>query len=127
MAVEFALVAPILFVVIFAVIDFSRAFYTLNDLTAAVREGARYAATLDDPAARVAEVKEVVKNFAMTFGQETVDDAQIEVNFINPDRVEVIIREFEFEFLTPLPALVGLGDIEITRGAVMKWERAPRP
>jgi Flp pilus assembly pilin Flp len=51
-AIEFALVAPLLFIIVFAIIDFSRAYYTLNDLTAAVREGARYASSLDDPLVR---------------------------------------------------------------------------
>jgi hypothetical protein len=47
--VEFALVVPILFLIVFGIVDFSRAFYTMSSLTAAVREGARLAATMDHP------------------------------------------------------------------------------
>lgn len=43
--VEFALVAPVLLVLVFAIIDFGRALYTQNVLTSAVREGARYGAS----------------------------------------------------------------------------------
>jgi Flp pilus assembly protein TadG len=126
-AIEFALVAPLLFMVVFAVIDFSRAYYTLNDLTAAVREGARYASTLDDPVLRQDEVKEVVKDFALSFAGDTVLDAQIEVAFEAGGRVRVQITDYPFEFLTPLPALAGLSDVRMTRKAIMKWERAPVP
>ncbi len=124
---EFALVAPLLFVIVFAIIDFSRAYYTLNDLTAAVREGARYASALDNPGdpRRQDEVRAVVKNFALTFGQASVDDSQIEVTFEDNQRVSVVIREYPFEFITPLPGLMGLSDVQFTRVAVMKWERAP--
>jgi Flp pilus assembly protein TadG len=39
--VEFALVAPVLLILVFGVIDFGRALYVVNVLTAAMREGAR--------------------------------------------------------------------------------------
>jgi Flp pilus assembly pilin Flp len=38
-AVEFALVAPVLLILVFGVIDFGRALYVVNVLTAAMREG----------------------------------------------------------------------------------------
>jgi hypothetical protein len=47
--VEFALVVPILFLIVFGIVDFSRAFYTMSSLTAAVREGARLASTMEHP------------------------------------------------------------------------------
>ena len=126
-AVEFAFIAPLLFLIVFGVIDFSRAYYTLNDLTAAVREGARFASSLDDPVARQDEVKEVVKDFALSFAGDTVTDAQIEVTFEAGGRVRVAVTDYPFEFLTPLPTLVGLSDVSMTRQAIMKWERAPVP
>ena len=45
--VEFALVVPLLMMMMCATIDFGLAVYTLNNLTAAVREGGRYGAVLD--------------------------------------------------------------------------------
>src|SRR5215216_1317851 len=47
--VEFALVVPLLMLMMCATIDFGLAVYTLNNLTAAAREGGRYAAVLDGP------------------------------------------------------------------------------
>lgn len=126
-AIEFALIAPLLFIIVFAIIDFSRAYYTLNDLTAAVREGARYASSLDDPVVRQDEVREVVRNFALSFAGDTVVDTQIEVTFEAGGRVRVAITDYPFEFLTPLPVLLGLSDVSINRQAIMKWERAPVP
>lgn len=117
-AVEFGLIAPIFFLLLFGIIDFGRAFYTVHDLAAAVREGARYAAVLDDPVGRADEVKAVVKNFALTFGGEPVTDAQIEIDF-DGQRVVVRIREYPFEFIV-LP----LGDVNLTRQATLRWERA---
>src|SRR6476660_9709391 len=45
--VEFALVVPMLMLMMCATIDFGLTVYTLNNLTAAVREGGRYGATID--------------------------------------------------------------------------------
>lgn len=41
---EFALIAAVFFMIIFAIIEFGRLFYTHNALTDAARRGARYAA-----------------------------------------------------------------------------------
>ncbi len=126
-AVEAALVAPILFLIIFGVIDFSRAYYTLNSITGAVREGARYASSLDDPLTRQDEIKNVVRFFALTMGQDSLLNSQILVTFSDPQSVKVEVFEFPFEFITPLPWLVGLDDVKISRAAIMKWERAAVP
>src|SRR4029079_1660321 len=45
--VEFALVVPLLMLMMCATIDFGLAVYTLNNLTAAAREGGRYGAVID--------------------------------------------------------------------------------
>ena len=45
--VEFALVVPFLMMMMCATIDFGLAVYTLNNLTAAVREGGRFAAVVE--------------------------------------------------------------------------------
>ena len=44
--VEFAIVAPLLFALIFGIIDFGRVFFLYNNLTNAAREGARLGAVL---------------------------------------------------------------------------------
>jgi Flp pilus assembly protein TadG len=49
--IEFAIVVSLLLVVVFGMIDYGRYFLSLANLTNAVRDGARYAATLTETAA----------------------------------------------------------------------------
>ncbi len=48
-AIEFAIVASLLFMLVFGIIDFGFGFHTWNGTAHAAREGARYAATEPDP------------------------------------------------------------------------------
>lgn len=48
-AVEFALVAPLLFLLMFGIVDFGRAMYYQNEITNAAREGARIAILASNP------------------------------------------------------------------------------
>ena len=48
-AIEFALVAPILLVLVFGIVEFGRAYNAKVELAAAVREGARALALGNDP------------------------------------------------------------------------------
>jgi|SRR6478609_1199642 len=50
-AVEFAIVLPVLFLVIAGIVDFGRYFFTQIQVTNAAREGARAAVVLPNPAA----------------------------------------------------------------------------
>ena len=81
--VEFALVAPLFFLLIFAVIDFGRYVYYVQILNNAAREGARYAIvhgsnslnptgpTSSDPSGNA--VKSVVRSYAVgVIGDSTV-------------------------------------------------------
>jgi len=81
--VEFALVAPLCFLLIFAVIDFGRYVYYVQILNNAAREGARYAIvhgsnslnptgpTSSDPSGNA--VKSVVRSYAVgVIGDSTV-------------------------------------------------------
>ncbi len=47
-ALEFALIAPVLFLLIFGIVDFGLGIWTYNNLSQAVREGARYAVVRGD-------------------------------------------------------------------------------
>jgi len=46
--VEFAVVAPLLFLLLFGVVEFGRAVITYTGVTTAAREGARYGSTIGD-------------------------------------------------------------------------------
>lgn len=116
--VEFGFVALAFFLLIFAIIDLSRVYFMLHDLAAAVREGARYGVVLQDPIGRADDIRDVVKQYALTFGGQPVTDAQIEVA-LDDERLTVTIRDYPFEFIV-LP----FGTINVTRQAILRWERA---
>lgn len=58
---EFALVAPLLLLLIFAIVDLARAWNTFQVITDAAREGAR-TAVIDDPSITEADVRTVIAN-----------------------------------------------------------------
>jgi Flp pilus assembly protein TadG len=69
--IEFALVLPILLLVVFGITEFGRALLTVNILNAAAREGARVAAISGDSTSAVSSVVAVlqagrVKNWAIS-------------------------------------------------------------
>ena len=124
-AVEFALVLPMLMLLVFGIIDFGRAYYTLNQIISSVREGARFAAVLEDPIAQQSDVRKVVKDFTVPMGGAKITDAQIEVTLDQATgRVTVRVKDYPFELITPLAKTFGAGTLMITREATFRWERA---
>src|SRR5918999_1617591 len=128
---EFALVAPLLLILVFGIIDLGRAYSALNQLAASAREGARLAAVLPNPSSSTAEaqIRQTVKHFSLRqLGGPPVRDDQIAVTL---DRtlgtVTVAIRAYPFQLVTPLVGLVGLRTIPITRQATFRWERGAIP
>ena len=122
-AVEFALVFPVLMIIVFGIIDFSRAFFAMNNLTSAVREGARYASVQVDPVAQTGAIKKVVADYWYQYGSGALDTSKITVNFIDNAKVEVTVSDYPFTLLTPLVNVVGLDTIPMSRRAVFRWER----
>lgn len=101
--VEFALVLVPLLVLLFGFIDFALAFNAQQAVTASAREGVR-ALALGNPEqvearARSAGAPLPPAQLTVTITQACVADGA--------GRVEVT---YPFEFLTPLPVLVGFGD-----------------
>jgi Flp pilus assembly pilin Flp len=124
--VEFALVMPILALIVFCIMDLGRAFYTVNNIVSAVREGARYGALLADPssAAGQLEIKERVRTASPPFGNDPLTDDQIAVSFPNPPGELVTVRvTYPFRPLTPIANPLGLGTWTIVREATFRWER----
>lgn len=130
--VEFAIVLPILLLLVFGIIDFGRALYTLNNLTAAVREGARLASTQISPdpttGGSMSAVSTAVTNYVVGFGgnsgpptiSETFSGAPP-----NMQSVTVQIVNYPFTPITPLASLAGLGTIQMSPSATFRWEGAP--
>jgi Flp pilus assembly protein TadG len=100
-AVEFALMVPVLLLIVFGIIDFGRALNAQISLTGAAREGVRLAALGDSNAvieARVAAAAPSLSGVTTTVvascpaGAGPAEDAQVDVSY-------------RFQFITPIGAI----------------------
>lgn len=115
--IEFAIVALLLFTLLFGIIEFGWIFNGYVTLTSAAREGARQAIVNEDE--DKGYIKTVVDNHAVLFD---LSSATIEIDFENGEDVTVEIIDFI------LPKLVGFPPIPesvytITATASMRQER----
>jgi len=88
--IEFALILPLLVLIIFGIIEFGLLLYNKQILTNACREGARAGIVVRSPIRLSnSEIRTVVKNYAekylVTFGSDTLEDADIVLLPINND------------------------------------------
>ncbi len=122
--VEFALVLPLLVLIIFGVLDLGRAFYSLIAITNAAREGARYGAYhADDMAVGWTGVVAAVRREAAGSG---IDLSSSPINVACPDfnvdwwcdRGEPITVSVSYDFDLLLGWLLP-SPIQITRDAKM--------
>jgi Flp pilus assembly protein TadG len=116
-AVEFAIVSFLLFMLIFGIIDFGFAFFSWNTAANAAREGARKAAVTNDMGVvrdRVMATSEGLDESKMTViiecgpaggGSYGACGGQTE-----DDLIRVTVK-YDYSYLTPLPTMVGLGQI----------------
>lgn len=121
---EFALFAGVLLVLTFGIIDFGRALFTANNLTAAAREGARYAAVLPNPAASTTAIQQRVATYMSPFGNAPIDPAtQVHVT-CNSQSITVEVH-YPFTWLTPIRALIGGSFTDTLHArARFRWEQA---
>jgi Flp pilus assembly protein TadG len=118
--VEFALVVPLLLLLLWGIIDMGRAFYTLNNLASAVREGARRAAVMaTDPttAANKAVIRSTVATAFKPLGPS-----------LRPESVFVSLanRQVTVAASYPFAPLVLTGwTFPVRRDAIFRWEQAP--
>jgi hypothetical protein len=117
-AVEFALIAPILFLLVFGIIDFGNAFQAWDAASTAAREGTRIGVV--DP--NVADIEARVRGSAGTLDQShltvTISCSHSGSSFggcpppdtwTEGDIVRVTVT-YDYGYVTPLPKLVGFGD-----------------
>jgi Flp pilus assembly protein TadG len=139
--VEFAIIFPLLIILIFGMVDFGRAFFLRNNLVAAVREGARMGATPLTGCASTAAIRTRVRQYVTAFGGTTLTDAQIPVAYLYTDgttsncssgtqatNVRVSISGYAFTPITPVMSLLGrTGTTNINVSATYRWESSPVP
>jgi Flp pilus assembly protein TadG len=125
--VEFALVVPFLMIIMCATIDFGLAVYTLNNLTAAVREGARFAAIMaNPPQANDTQIKDRV--YMSITSMSSAMPANIVKGFIGNTVVDgngnitVTITGYPYYPMTPLAKIL-FDSIPMNRKAIFRYER----
>lgn len=99
---EFAMVAPIFFLVLFAIIDFGMAFHAWITVTNSAREGARLGVVRATAIDIEARVREAAGNLG--------DDLSVAVTNAEgaPGESVVVDVSYEYELMTPLGDLMGL-------------------
>jgi Flp pilus assembly protein TadG len=121
-AVEFAILLPVLMLVLFGTIDFGMVMYSREVLTNASREGARAGIVQQTPKPTVGQIQSVVTTYLSSTG-------------INPSNVTVTVTgaggvfpnnltvttSYPYQFFTP--GILGLGNsITLTTQTVMRHE-----
>ena len=126
--VEFALTVPFLFIIVFGVIDFSRAYSQLNATNAALREGARLASVMKDPSLAGSQslVRQKVRATSTVFGYNSLDTTKVTLTLTTiPSGTEYVIVAVTAHPV-PLPVLgkfLGISPFSITRSVRYRWER----
>jgi len=121
--VEFALILPLMLLLIFALVDFGRGFYTWLIVTNGAREGARVGATQQDYNAIMTRIRQAT---------DTLDQDRMTVTLRNVqgprgEPIAVEIR-YDFDWVTPIGPLLNivsggnLDDITIRGYASMRLE-----
>lgn len=125
--VEFAIVVPMLLVLILGIIDFGRMMAVSGGLAAAVRDGARMAATASDPSnpTQQAAVKTRVINAFQSFGGPALQTGNIAVSLDNTaGNVTVAVTGYTYVPITPVMRMIGAGTLNFSRSATFRWERS---
>lgn len=122
--VEFALVVPVLMLLVVGVFEFGRAWNAHQAVTDAAREGARIA-VIADPAITEDSVRKVVRN-ALSAVSLNADLAVIQLTGVNdptgePARVEVKYP-YQLTFLKTLGGTSGGGAVTLGTAFVMRNE-----
>lgn len=114
--VEFALVLPILLLVVFGITEFGRALMTVNVLTAAAREGARIAAVGADSTTVVTRVMDVLNAANVTAVANGITVAGPDAN-----KAITVTVETDFQVLSA-KVLPMQGIIRLRGSTVMRFE-----
>lgn len=128
--VEFAIVAPLFFILVFGIFDFGRLFFTQMTLQHALREGGRFAVTgrtLPNPDggqfSRNDSIKEVIRKSVV--GLE-LDPQNIAIDDGGPGQPISITMDYDLTLITPIIGqFFNGGTYEFTVGTTFKNERYP--
>lgn len=123
--IEFALVLPLLVMILFGIVEFSLALYDKAMITNASREGARAGIVSQIPRVTPSEIEAVVNNycqsFLISFGSNT-PQTTVTPGLVFGDDLTVTVT-YVYSFLV-LPNLIQTltGPIQLTATTIMKME-----
>lgn len=120
-AVEFAIILPLLVLVIFGIIEFSLLLYNKQVITNAAREGARYGIIVKKPPEEliIEKIKSYAQNRLLTFGSDTLEDDDIQITrhgLTFGEELEVVV-DYEYGFL-----VLNFAKIDFTATSIMRME-----
>ncbi|QGN33303.1 TadE/TadG family type IV pilus assembly protein [Microlunatus sp. Gsoil 973] len=105
-AVEFALVVPLLVLLILGIAEFGRAYYLQTTISGAAREAARVMALANDPSATAnvsharAAAKVAASNLGLTDGQIAITPATCVTNGTAPTATVTVKVSYPLTFIT---------------------------
>jgi Flp pilus assembly protein TadG len=116
-AVEFALIVPLLIVLVIGIAEFGRAFQVQGTLSAAAREGVRLMALQNDPAA----ARAAVRNAAASLNP-AITDAQITITPASCPQLNAGSTSVRLTIDYPMPYLTGFfgTGVDLTGTGVMR-------
>jgi len=124
-AAEFALVLPVLLLLLFGTIEFGMMMYGREIVTNAAREGARAGIVQGPPKRTGGQITTIANNYLTGTGvsQADVTFTSAGVGLTNPNSLTVT-AQYRYNFLIPyIPAVVGIPNpLIITTQVVMRHE-----
>jgi Flp pilus assembly protein TadG len=118
--VEFALILPLLFIVVFGIIDFGMGFHSWITVTNAAREGARLGAVHASEDEIIAKVHDAANNLDPDNLDITVTNADPEADHVGePVSVQV---DYQYDLITPLAGILHIPTFNISSNAEMRLE-----
>lgn len=131
--VEFALILPVLVLLLMGVFDFGRAIYAFNAVSNAAREGARTAIVDQSSASGVPVAATEAANQATALGLDPSDTAEVEVQYLMPDLgsscpsrgigcVAQVRVQYQFVAITPVIGNI-IGPITVSSTTQIPIER----
>ena len=135
-AVEFAIVAPLLFILVFGIIDFGFGFHAWNAIENSAREGARLGATDASLTNKVGDITARVQNGTSFLtgpvnvvvtcspnpGTSAFATCPPSSAWNEGDLIKVTVT-YDYNFMTPLPTMIGMGSkLHETASAESRFE-----
>jgi TadE-like protein len=125
-AVEFALVLPMLLMMLFLIIEFSIALYDKAVITNASREGARSGIVMGTPRPTTGAILSTVNDYCasnlISFGP-SAPDTEVPAACVNPGDILTVRVRYTYNFLVLPNFLGGVGTgLTLTGNTVMRCE-----